>query len=572
MQAKQGNLKVHKWYRKVRNVLSYLHIYWKHLQSPKINFSLSLFIFLAMVSSATEQIEKSHVSISKLFLIRHACQSTRFPLLCESSLAQPSLLPPKPTTVQIIQSAISVSKDHLKKGQDMVAEVTDSVPTAHVNHTTLILICLEILAYSDHRMESASHALTQGKVKDARAWMSAALAYQKGSWGALKRINDTMSIAHVMTSLDELTRLSSNALSMMVAYDNNGEDTLSWTPPKTERDGFYEDRPGQKSELRFEGGVPTNLKVDITVCKDHIECYKTVQAAVDAAPENAASHFVIKIRSGVYRETVRIAIEKKNLVFWGEGIGKTIITGSLNVHQPGITTFSSATVGVLGDGFMARDLTVENTAGSEADQAVAFRSDSDMSVIENCEFIGNQDTLSANSLRQFYRNCSIQGNVDFIFGTAASVFQDCLLLVAPRTSNPEEGDNNAITAQGRTDPAESTGFVFHHCVIIGTEEYMKIYNKNPQVHKNYLGRPWKEYSRTVFIDCNIEKLISPEGWTTWSGDTGLKTLFYGEFRNIGGGSDFSKRVPWSTQIPPQFVHAYSVENFIQGDQWIPKSQ
>ncbi|KAE8721947.1 putative pectinesterase/pectinesterase inhibitor 64 [Hibiscus syriacus] len=625
-----------------------------------------------MVSSATEQIEKSHVSISKLFLIRHACQSTRFPLLCESSLAQPSLLPPKPTTVQIIQSAISVSKDHLKKGQDMVAEVTDSVPTAHVNHTTLILICLEILAYSDHRMESASHALTQGKVKDARAWMSAALAYQKGSWGnikrindtmsiahvmtsleeltrlssnalsmmvaydnngedtlswtppkterdgfyedrpdvaysdhrmesashaltqgkvkdarawmsaalayqkgswgALKRINDTMSIAHVMTSLDELTRLSSNALSMMVAYDNNGEDTLSWTPPKTERDGFYEDRPGQKSELRFEGGVPTNLKVDITVCKDHIECYKTVQAAVDAAPENAASHFVIKIRSGVYRETVRIAIEKKNLVFWGEGIGKTIITGSLNVHQPGITTFSSATVGVLGDGFMARDLTVENTAGSEADQAVAFRSDSDMSVIENCEFIGNQDTLSANSLRQFYRNCSIQGNVDFIFGTAASVFQDCLLLVAPRTSNPEEGDNNAITAQGRTDPAESTGFVFHHCVIIGTEEYMKIYNKNPQVHKNYLGRPWKEYSRTVFIDCNIEKLISPEGWTTWSGDTGLKTLFYGEFRNIGGGSDFSKRVPWSTQIPPQFVHAYSVENFIQGDQWIPKSQ
>ncbi|KAE8718102.1 cytokinesis protein sepA-like [Hibiscus syriacus] len=100
----------------------------------------------------------------------------------------------------------------------MVAEVTDSIPTSNVNHTTLILLCLEILAYSDHHMESASDALTQGKVKDARAWMSATLAYQKGSWGALKRINDTMSITHVMTFLDELTRLSSNALRLMVAY------------------------------------------------------------------------------------------------------------------------------------------------------------------------------------------------------------------------------------------------------------------------------------------------------------------------------------------------------------------
>ncbi|KAE8718101.1 putative pectinesterase/pectinesterase inhibitor 51 [Hibiscus syriacus] len=168
-------------------------------------------------------------------------------------------------------------------------------------------------------------------------------------------------------------------------------------------------------------GVPTNLKVDVTVCKDHIGCYKTVQAAVDDAPKNATSHFVIKISSGVYRETVRIAIEKKHLVFWGEGIGKTIITGSLNVHLPGITTFSSSTVGVLGDGFMSRDLTVENTAGSEAHQAVAFRSDSDLSVVENenCEFIGNQDALCANSLRQFYKNCRIQGNIDFILGTAA---------------------------------------------------------------------------------------------------------------------------------------------------------
>ncbi|MBA0552095.1 hypothetical protein Golob_022934 [Gossypium lobatum] len=220
---------------------------------------------------------------------------------------------------------------------------------------------------------------------------------------------------------------------------------------------------------------------------------------------------------------------------------------------------------------MASGLTIRNTAGSDAHQAVAFRSDSDHSVIENCEFLGNQDTLYAQSLRQFYKNCRIQGNVDFIFGNSASVFQDCEILVGPRQTNPESSENNAVTAHGRTDPAQSTGLVFHNCVINGTEEYMRYYKKNPEVHKNYLGRPWKEYSRTIFINCKMEKIISPDGWMPWSGDVGLKTVFYGEFRNSGPGSDVSKRVPWSTQIPSQNVPTYSVQNFIQGDQWIPKS-
>ncbi|GMJ04374.1 hypothetical protein like AT5G09760 [Hibiscus trionum] len=533
-----------------------------------IIFPICLISF-AIVSCADEI---SHVSVSQSPVIRQACQSTRFLQVCESSLAQRYLhLPPNPTTVQIIKSAISVSKEYLKKGKSLVLNVGRSV-TVNVNHTAVIHLCSEILLYSEYRMESASEALTQGKIKDARAWMSASLAYQKGSWGALRHINDTEPVAQVLSFLDFLTLLSSNALSMMVAYDNYGENTALWVPPKTERDGFYEDRPGRNSELRYKARFPKKLKVDVTVCKHNLKCYKTVQEAVDAAPENSTRRFVIRIRGGVYAETVRVGFRKKNVVFWGQGMGKTIITGSLNVHQPGINTFTSATVGVLGDGFMARDLTIENTAGSEAHQAVAFRSDSDFSVILNCEFLGNQDTLYANSLRQFYKNCRIQGNVDFIFGHSASVFQDCEILIAPRQPNLERGDNNAITAHGRTDPAQSLGFVFLNCLINGTEEYMRYYNKNPQAHRNYLGRPWKEYSRTVFINCEIEKLISPEGWMPWSGDVGLNTVFYAEFNNTGVGSDLSKRVPWSTRIPPQYLHTYSVENFIQGDQWIPRSR
>lgn len=216
---------------------------------------------------------------------------------------------------------------------------------------------------------------------------------------------------------------------------------------------------------------------------------------------------------------------------------------------------------------MASGLTIENTAGPDAHQAVAFRSDSDQSIIENCEFLGNQDTLYAHSLRQFYKSCRIEGNVDFIFGNSASIFQDCTILVRPRQLKPEKGENNAVTAHGRIDPAQTTGFVFQNCLINGTEEYMKLYNSKPKVHKNYLGRPWKEFSRTVFIDCNMEALITPQGWMPWTGDFALKTLYYGEFDNTGMGADLSGRVTWSSQIPADHVNVYSVGNFLQGDQW-----
>ncbi|KAE9584216.1 putative pectinesterase [Lupinus albus] len=200
---------------------------------------------------------------------------------------------------------------------------------------------------------------------------------------------------------------------------------------------------------------------------------------------------------------------------------------------------------------MAKDLTIQNTAGPITYQAVAFKSDSDLSIIENCEFLGNQDTLYAHSLRQFYKSCHIQGNVDFIFGNSAAVFQDCVILVRPRQENPEKGESNAITAHGRSDPAQATG--------------------NPNVHKNFLGRPWRYVSRTVFIHSTMDAIVAPQGWLPWKEDFALKTLYYGEFENSGPGSDLSQRVPWSNKVPSEHVLAYSAQNFIQGNTWIPPS-
>ncbi|TKY73851.1 pectinesterase/pectinesterase inhibitor 51 [Spatholobus suberectus] len=495
--------------------------------------------------------------------IHDACMATRFPPQCHSSLRRH--LHHLPVPEQVLQSAITASSENLTIARSQVKSIVDASAGNRTRHTAA-KTCLQFLHYSHRRTSLAARALPLGAIKDARAWMSAALAYQHDCWSGLKYVNDTALVAETVSSLESLTILTSNVLSMMVSFDRVGEDTASWKPPKTERDSFWE-----HSDTKGPGAgpkIPAEFTADVTVCKGKGEgCYETVQEAVNAAPDNGDRRFVIHIKEGVYEERVRVPFKKRNVVFLGDGMGKTVITGSANVRQPGITIYNSATVGVAGDGFVAKDLTIQNTAGSYAHQAVAFRSDSDLSVIENCEFIGNQDTLYAHSLRQFYKSCRILGNVDFIIGNSASIFQDCEILVRPRQARPEKGESNAITAHGRTDPAQSTGFVFQNCIINGTEEYMALYYSKPEVYRNYLGRPWKEYSRTVFIHSFLESLITPQGWMLGSGDFALKTLYYGEFENSGPGSNLTRRVPWSNQVPAKHVFSYSAQSFIQGDYW-----
>ncbi|PIN18125.1 Pectinesterase [Handroanthus impetiginosus] len=532
---------------------------------------LSILLFFALSAAARRQHKLTADNPRSGYEIIHsACKASRDPSTCQSSLSD--RVPPDATVLEVIQSAVWVSSQNLNTGRRMVQDILDA-SAGNRNRSNVAEACVEILHYSDYRMNLTAVALPRGKIKDARAWMSAALAYQYGCWSGLKNVNDTFLVGNTTAFFSSsLIPTTSNVLGMMANYDIFGDKTESWGPPKTERDGFWE--PGSNSSgSDLVGGVPSGLKADVTVCKGGGCDFEAVQQAVNAAPDNDGSgkRFVIWIKAGVYEETVRVPMEKKNVVFLGDGIGKTVITGSMSVGQHGVTTFDSATVGVLGDGFMASGLTIQNTAGPDAYQAVAFRSDSDLSIIENCEFIGNQDTLYAHSLRQYYKSCRIQGNIDFIFGQSASFFHDCLILIAPRQAEPEKGENNAVTAHGRIEPGQSTGFVFQDCVINGTDAYMALYYRKPSVHKNFLGRPWKEYSRTVFIRCTLEALIAPDGWMPWTGDFALKTLYYGEFANTGPGSNTSKRVSWSSQIPAEHVGKYSVQNFIQGDQWIHTS-
>ena len=255
---------------------------------------------------------------------------------------------------------------------------------------------------------------------------------------------------------------------------------------------------------------------------------------------------MIRIKAGVYRENVDVPKSKTNIMFVGDNRKTTIITGSRNV-QDGSTTFNSATVAAVGQGFLARDITFQNTAGASKHQAVALRVGSDLSAFYRCDMIAYQDTLYVHSNRQFFVGCYIAGTVDFIFGNAAAVLQDCDI----HARRPNSGQKNMLTAQGRSDKNQNTGIVIQKCRIDATSDLKPVKSSFP----TYLGRPWKQYSRTVFMQSTIGDLIMPAGWFPWDGNFALSTLEYREYANTGAGAGTGGRVKGeairSLQVPPR---------------------
>eukprot|EP00262_Sarcandra_glabra_P004328 TRINITY_DN1527_c0_g1_i4.p1 TRINITY_DN1527_c0_g1~~TRINITY_DN1527_c0_g1_i4.p1 ORF type:complete len:391 (-),score=15.87 TRINITY_DN1527_c0_g1_i4:111-1229(-) len=282
--------------------------------------------------------------------IHQACKATRYPETCETALSPPQTsLPNHPKPIDIIQTAISISTQNLKTAQTMAKTILDSSST-NQNRSNAAKNCLEVLGYSQYRLSSSSDVLPRGRTKDTRAWMSAALLYQYDCFSALKYVNDSQRVNETMAFLMALMGLTSNALSMVVSYDLYGDETGLWKPPLTERSGFWGGVSGGGAGSGFRGGFPSDLTADVTVCKVGDGCYRTVQEAVDAAPVNGdGRRFVIYIKEGVYKETVRVPLERRNVVFLGDGMGKTVITGSMNVGLVGVTTYNTATVGKDGD-------------------------------------------------------------------------------------------------------------------------------------------------------------------------------------------------------------------------------
>ncbi|XP_062180629.1 pectinesterase-like [Phragmites australis] len=307
----------------------------------------------------------------------------------------------------------------------------------------------------------------------------------------------------------------------------------------------------------------------VTVDQSGAGNFTTVGDAVAAAPKNldgSGGYHVIYVLAGVYEENVVVPKHNKYIMMVGDGIGQTVITGNRSVDD-GWTTFNSATFAVVGQGFVATNVTFRNTAGPSKHQAVALRSGADLSAFYGCSFEAYQDTLYTHSLRQFYRSCDVYGTVDYVFGNAAVVFQGCTFY----SRLPMQGQSNTVTAQGRSDPNQNTGTSIQGCALVPAPE-LAANAAFPTL--TYLGRPWKNYSRTVVMESYVGALVDPSGWMPWSGDVALDTLYYAEYNNSGPGAGTSRRVGWpGYHVLSDVADAgnFTVTSMVLGDNWLPQT-
>ncbi|KAJ7942388.1 Pectinesterase [Quillaja saponaria] len=311
-------------------------------------------------------------------------------------------------------------------------------------------------------------------------------------------------------------------------------------------------QPTQRRLLASDDGYPTwlsasdrkllalphngGIKPNAVVAQDGSGQYNTINDALRFYPKNYKGRYTIYVKAGTYREHVIVEKHMQNVFMYGDGPTKTSVTGDVSVIFNKTDTWRTATFSVEGNGFMAKEMKFENTAGPVGEQAVALRVQSEMSAFYHCHILGNQDTLYYQAHRQFYRNCVISGTIDFIFGLGRALIQDSEIIVRKPSENKT---TNIVTADGRTYPKNTTGLVIQNCKIVPDVELIPVRFKI----KSYLGRSWKPYARTVIMESYIDDFIQPEGWARWN-DTHsqLDTTFLAEYNNHGPGAATNGRV------------------------------
>ncbi len=284
----------------------------------------------------------------------------------------------------------------------------------------------------------------------------------------------------------------------------------------------------------------------MTVAQDGSGEYTRIQDAIDQAKAFPDQRITIFIKAGIYREKLVVYAWNTMITLQGENAATTIITGGDffdQIARGRNSTFHTHTLLVQGDDFQAENLTIENTAGPIG-QAVALAVEADRCVFRNCRIRGHQDTLytAGSNSRQYFKNCYIEGTTDFIFGPATVLFDSCTL---------HSKSNSYITAAS-TPPGKSFGYVFRYCRL----------HADPGVDSVYLGRPWRDFARTVFIKCEMGAHILPAGWQNWADTQRFKTAFYAEFGNMGPGADRAVRVPWSHLLSKKQAKQYTTARIL----------
>ena len=282
----------------------------------------------------------------------------------------------------------------------------------------------------------------------------------------------------------------------------------------------------------------------LVVSRDGTGEFRTIDEAIEVCRAFMDYTKVIYVKKGVYKEKLIIPSWLTNITICGEDRDNTIITWDdhANIKMPvggldseaavkgkPMGTFRTYTLKVQGSYITLKDITIENNA-AKLGQAVALHTEGDHILVQNCRLLGNQDTVytGVGGTRVAFYDCYIEGTTDFIFGPSIAWFQNCEI---------HSKANSYITAAS-TPAGQKYGYVFYKCRLTA--------DKN--VDKVYLGRPWRPFAATIFMDCELGKHIRPEGWHNWNNAKNEETARYAEYGNKGEGASTKNRVKWSKQL------------------------
>ena len=282
----------------------------------------------------------------------------------------------------------------------------------------------------------------------------------------------------------------------------------------------------------------------LVVSRDGTGEFRTIDEAIEVCRAFMDYTKVIYVKKGVYKEKLIIPSWLTNITICGEDRDNTIITWDdhANIKMPvggldseaavkgkPMGTFRTYTLKVQGSYITLKDITIENNA-AKLGQAVALHTEGDHILIQNCRLLGNQDTVytGVGGTRVAFYDCYIEGTTDFIFGPSIAWFQNCEI---------HSKANSYITAAS-TPAGQKYGYVFYKCRLTADKD----------VDKVYLGRPWRPFAATIFMDCELGKHIRPEGWHNWNNAKNEETARYAEYGNKGEGASTKNRVKWSKQL------------------------
>lgn len=278
----------------------------------------------------------------------------------------------------------------------------------------------------------------------------------------------------------------------------------------------------------------------IVVSRDGTGNFRTLQEAIESARAFMDYTVTIYVKNGVYKEKVIVPSWVENIDIIGEDRDKTIITYDDHANINKMGTFRTYTVKVEGSDITFKNLTIENNA-AQLGQAVALHTEGDRLKFINCRILGNQDTIytGAKFTRLYFKDCYIDGTTDFIFGPSTPLFEDCII----------HSKRNSYVTAASTPKEAKYGYVFKHCKLTA----------EPGVDKVYLGRPWRPYAYTLFIECELGKHIVLAGWHNWGKQSNEETARYMEYKNTGEGANASERVAWSKQLTKKEAEAVTVD-------------